>query len=130
MLQRAENLIDKVLGELKHHADPANHKPVHIAPVQGPLARAGMVALGSFGLIMIPVAAAVPLLPIWPFALVMMVAMARSSSRFRAWLSANRAFHTVMSLIRTRPERIFQLANRFMTWVLGAKDDAHNRYAA
>ncbi len=126
MFHRAQWLLDKLLAEFKHHADPQNHQPIHIEPVTNVRARVGMAVLGSFGLMMVPVAAALPVLPTWPFALVLIIAMARSSTRFRAWLCNNRAFHTLMSVVRTRPERVFRLANRAMNWLLGEQSGNAN----
>ncbi len=124
MFHRAQWLLDKLVAEFKHHADPQNHKPITIEPVTDVRAKVGMAVMGSFGLLMVPVAAALPILPTWPFALVLIIAMARSSTRFRVWLSNNRAFHTLMSVVRTRPECVFRMANRAMTWMLGDRGTA------
>ena len=112
-------MLDRLLAELRHHADPAMHTPVHIAPARN--LRERLILLGAvlLGLVMIPVAIALPLLPTWPFVIVLLAASARLSARVREWLQANRAFNTGMSLVRTRPERAFVWANQCLRVLLG-----------
>lgn len=76
---------------------------------------------GAFGVAMIPVAAAVPLLPIWPFALLALAAAARSSSRVRAWLSHNRTFCGLVYFVHSRPEKIFRFVARMLTALFGGR---------
>jgi hypothetical protein len=115
-----ERGLQRILQEIRTHADPALHQPVHIAPVTSLRGRL-ILSLGMFGgVIMIPVAAAVPMLPIWPFAILCIVCAARVSARFRHRLVASRVFNTVMCIIRTRPERIFRWADDLIRRALGA----------
>jgi hypothetical protein len=121
---RLNAYLNAVLAEIRNHADPSRHETVHITPVESLGGRLGLLALIMGGLIMIPIAAAVPMLPIWPFAIIVIVCMARLSARFRRWLTANRAFNTMMSIVRTRPERIFRWADRLMRHALGERRDS------
>jgi hypothetical protein len=121
MFQSIEGLLGRISAELRHHADPANHAPIHIEPARSLAEKALLLAMAGVGLLMIPVAAAVPMLPIWPFALLLIACLARVSSSFRARLMRNRAFNSVISLIRARPEKLFQLASRLIHWSLGAR---------
>lgn len=112
-------MLERLLAELRHHADPAQHRLVHIAPARNVRDRLMLLGAVVLGGVMIPVALAVPLLPAWPFAIVLLVACARLSERVRVWLQSNRAFNTGMSLVRTRPERMFVWANQCMCVLLG-----------
>ncbi len=119
VLARLNAYLAAIVAEIRTHADPACHEAVRIEPVESMAGRLTLVALITLGLIMVPIAAAVPMLPIWPFAILVIVCLARLSTRFRRWLVANRAFNTIMSIIRTRPERIFRWADRLMRQALG-----------
>ena len=112
-------MLNRLLAELRHHADPAMHTPVHIALARTLRERVllGLVVLVS--VVMIPVAIALPLLPTWPFVIVMLAALARLFPRVRDWLLASKIFNTGMSLVRTRPERVFVWANQCMRVLLG-----------
>jgi hypothetical protein len=112
-------MFERLFDEIKHHADPTQHKPIDIARVESRFHRIGLASIGIIGFLMIPVAAILPVLPIWPFALIMLVAFARTSSRFCAWLTNNRVFNTAFSIIRNRPERAFRIAHRWLNKLLG-----------
>ncbi len=122
-------MLNRLLAELRHHADPAMHTPVRIAPARGWREHAVLGLAVLVSVVMIPVAIALPLLPTWPFVIVTLAALARLFPRARAWLQANRAFNTGMSLVRTRPERVFGWANRCMRILLG-DDLADNAFDA
>jgi len=119
MLQRLNSFLEQLASEMHRHADVGVHRPLHIEPARSTGERVMLLAAGAFGIVMIPVAAAVPLLPIWPFALLALAAAARSSSRARAWLSHNRAFCALVHFVHSRPERIFRLAARLLAILFG-----------
>jgi hypothetical protein len=121
-------LVDRIRSELKHHSAPENHPQIHIEHVADLRGRVALAGAFAVGVLMIPVAAAVPMLPIWPFATLCIVCAARMSRRFRARLLQSRSFMTVMSIIRTRHERIFRWADALLRRALGEnKGDAYSR---
>jgi hypothetical protein len=117
------SLLDRIRNELRHHSAPENQPQIHIAPAENLKDRVALSGVFAVGIFMIPVAAAVPMLPIWPFATLCIVCAARMSRRFRARLLSSKTFLTIMSIIRTRPERMFRWADALMRRALG---EAHN----
>jgi hypothetical protein len=120
-------LLNRIRAELKHHSAPENQPQIQITPAVDLKDRMALSGVFAIGVVMIPVAAAVPMLPIWPFATLCIVCAARMSRRFRVRLLASRAFLTIMSIIRTRPERMFRWADALMRRALG---EAHHDAAA
>jgi hypothetical protein len=120
MLQRLNSFLEQLVSDVQRHADAGMHQPLHIEPARSAGERVALLAVGAFGIVMIPVAAAVPLLPIWPFALLALAAAARTSSRARAWLSRNRAFCALVNFVHSRPERIFRWAAWLLSKLFGA----------
>jgi hypothetical protein len=121
MLQRLNSFLDRLAAEAHRHADAGAHRPLHIEPARTAGERVMLFTAGAFGVAMIPVAAAVPLLPIWPFALLALAAAARSSSRVRAWLSHNRTFCGLVYFVHSRPEKIFRFVARMLTALFGGR---------
>ncbi|MFN4294135.1 MAG: DUF454 family protein [Thermoflexales bacterium] len=115
-----ERLFGELLREVRRHTDPANHRPIHIAPVTHPVKRALVVCAGFGALGLAGVGAITPVMPVWPFALVALFCFARSSTRVRNWVSRNPIIKSVMSLIWSRPERPFAWARRCIELLSGA----------
>ena len=112
-------ILDRLFAEIRRHAAEAHYAPVHIEPAHSAGERVMLLTACAFGIVMIPVAAAVPLLPIWPFALLALAAAARNSARVRIWLMHNSVFKTVVHIVRHRPERIFRFTDRLLSKLLG-----------
>lgn len=127
--RRAQSAVERLFGELmreiKHYANPANHRPIHIAPVTHPVKRTLVVCAGFGALGLAGVGAITPVMPVWPFALVALFCFARSSSRVRRWVSQNHLFKSVVSLVWSRPERPFVWARRCIEWLSGASEQHH-----
>ena len=119
MLPRLNAVLERLLAEVRHHAQAAGNEPVHIQPARTRGERAALLSVGAFGVAMIPVAAALPILPTWPFVLLALVAAARSSSTVRTWLAHDHIFTALVHIVRHRPERAFRWANRILTKMLG-----------
>ncbi|MCS6774722.1 MAG: DUF454 family protein [Anaerolineae bacterium] len=121
MRSKVERFFEKALHELRYHTNPANHQPLEIRQVTHPVHRtlllvAGVAFLGLGGL-----GAVTPVMPTWPFVLVALFCFARSSARVREWVSHNRVILSVVSLVRSRPERPFVWAWRCIQWVTGCQ---------
>jgi hypothetical protein len=112
-------LLNRIRDELKHHSATENQPEITIAPVSGLSARLTVLGVFALGVLMIPIAVALPLLPTWPFAALCIVCLARISTRFRVALMHNNIFRTIMSIIRTRPERMFRWTDTLMRRALG-----------
>ncbi|GIV85509.1 MAG: hypothetical protein KatS3mg052_2516 [Candidatus Roseilinea sp.] len=110
----------ELLREVKHHTDPANHRPIHIAPVTHPVKRALVIFAGFGALGLAGIGAITPVMPVWPFALVALFCFARSSTRVRHWVSRNPIIKSAMSFIWSRPERPFAWARRCIELLSGA----------
>lgn len=123
--QPIERLFSELMREIKHHTDPANHRPIHIAPVTHPVKRTLVVFAGFGALGLAGVGAITPVMPVWPFALVALFCFARSSGRVRNWVSNNHVIKSVMSLLWSRPERPFVWARRCIEWLSGAGEQRH-----
>lgn len=114
-----ERLFGELAREIRHHTDPANHRPLHIAPVTHPVKRTLVIFAGFGALGLAGVGAVTPIMPVWPFALVALFCFARSSSRVRKWVCENHLVKSVMSLVWSRPERPFVWARRCIEWLSG-----------
>lgn len=114
-----ERLFGGLLREVRYHTDPANHRPIHIAPVTHPVKRALVVCAGFGALGLAGVGAITPVMPVWPFALVALFCFARSSARVRNWVGRNYVIKSVMSLIWSRPEQPFAWARRCIELLSG-----------
>jgi len=117
------NLIERVfwdaMREFKHHTNPVNHQPIHIAPVQDPVKRTAIAFAGVGMLGLAGVGAVTPIMPTWPFALVALMCFARSSRRVRNWTVNNHFIKSVMSLVNSRPEKPFVWARKTLQWLMG-----------
>ena len=107
-----ERVFASVMREFKHHTDPANHQPIHIAPIEHPVKRTAMAFTGVGMLGLAGVGAITPIMPTWPFALVALMCFARSSRRVRNWTMNNHLVKSVMSLVNSRPEKPFVWARK------------------
>lgn len=114
-----EQLFGELMREIKHHANPANHRPIYIAPVTHPVKRTLVVFAGFGALGLAGIGAVTPVMPVWPFALVALFCFARSSARVRNWVSRNHIIKSVMSLLWARQERPFVWARRCIEWLSG-----------
>ena len=119
MRPRLNAVLERLLAEVRHHAHAAGNTPVYIKPARSRGERIALLATSAFGIAMIPVAAALPILPTWPFVLLALVAAARNSSRVRTWLAHNHVFTTLVHVVRHRPERIFRFTDRMLSKLLG-----------
>ncbi len=127
MLKHVQRILDYAFREIRHHANPEHQLDIRIEPVNSTRDRLTLSALLMFGIGMVPVALLLPLLPTWPFVFVAIACVARMSTRFRNWLTANRVFRTAMSVIRTRPERVFRWADQLTHVALGTRAGAGQR---
>jgi hypothetical protein len=114
-----KRLFDGVLREFKHHTNPLNHRPIHVAPVTQPLQRALVTCAGIGALGLAGIGAIMPVMPTWPFALVALFCFARSSQRVRNWMVNNHVIKSVLSLVYSRPERPFAWARRWLDVLMG-----------
>jgi hypothetical protein len=122
-----ERLFAEAVRELKHHTNPANHRPIHIEPIAHPVQRA-MVMLAGFGALSLAgVGAVTPIMPVWPFVLVALFCFARGSARVRNWMINNHVVKSAISLVWARPERPFVWARRLIEWLSGASDKSNVR---
>jgi Protein of unknown function (DUF454) len=113
-------LIDRLLGEFKTYADPANQIEVPIQPITNPGPRmAALLAAGACLLIGIPLAVILPVVPASPFAVVGLMLLARASNRFRRWLVQQQAYRIAVTVIYTRTERPFRWLRRCFSALSG-----------
>jgi hypothetical protein len=118
------NMIERVfwdvMCEFKHHTNPANHQPFHIAPVEHPVKRTAIAFAGVGLLGLAGIGVITPVMPTWPFALVALMCFARSSRRVRNWTVNNHVIKSVMSLVQSRPEKPFVWARKALQWLMGS----------
>jgi hypothetical protein len=124
---RIERLFAEAMRELKHHTDPANHRPIYVEPIAHPVQRAMVMLVGFGALGLAGVGAVTPIMPVWPFALVALFCFARGSARVRNWMVNNHVIKSVISLLWARPERPFVWARRLIEWLSGAGDKSNVR---
>jgi hypothetical protein len=116
-----ERVFGEAMREFKYHTNPAHHPPIHVAPIHHPVKRTLVVFAGLGMLGLAGVGAITPIMPTWPFALVALFCFARSSSRVRNWVTNNHVIKSVMSLVRSRPERPFAWARQCLDWLIGGQ---------
>jgi hypothetical protein len=102
-----ERVFAELLRELRHHTNPANHRPFYIAPIDHPLQRAAVFALGMLALLLAGVGALAPVMPVSPFAFVALFCFARSSARVRRWITQSHVMKSAVSFIWSRAEPPF-----------------------
>lgn len=118
-------LIERGLAEFRKYADPANQVEVVIRPITHPVQRAAAILIGSVCVVIgIPLAAALPVVPISPFAAVGLFCFARVSDRFRDWVTRQSVFRIAMTVIYTRHEWPFRL----LRWLLDRLAGGHLLY--
>jgi hypothetical protein len=121
LIKLVERFLGKqLLSELKDYANPEKQIDIALEPIENPAQR---LAVGAMGLACIcvgaPTAAVLPVLPVTPFVVVGLMCMARSSSRFRTWLSRQQPYRVAVTVIHTRNELPFRLARACFTLLAG-----------
>ncbi len=114
-----ERVFNGVLREYEHHTNPANHTPIHVQPINDPLKRTGVAFAGAGMLVLGGIGAITPIMPTWPFVLVALFCFARTSSHVRNWMVNNHVIKSMMSLVRSRPEKPFVWAQQCIQWLSG-----------
>lgn len=110
-----------ILREFKHHTNPMNHRPIHVAPVTHPVQRALVTCAGVGAIGLAGIGAIMPIMPTWPFALVALMCFARSSNRVRNWVVNNHVIKSMLSLVYSRPERPFAWARQWLAVLMGSQ---------
>ena len=117
-----ERLIKQSLVEFNQYADPANQVEVLIQPITHPVQRIIAILIGTTCVVIgIPLAAALPIVPISPFAAVGLFCFARVSVRFRDWLVRQPVFKIAMTVIYTRHEGPFRLMRAMLNRLAGGQ---------
>ena len=117
-----DRLLQAVLREVRHHADPANQVPLDIAPARDYTERLTFTGLGFVMLGVGGLGAFTPVMPTWPFVLIALFSFARSSRRVRHLMINSMVIRTIYSLAHSRDERPFVLTRRLLRWLSGAPD--------
>lgn len=125
MTQSVQNVVMRMFSglmrEFKHHTNPINHRPIHVEPLTHPMQRALITCAGVGAIVLAGVGAIMPIMPIWPFALVALFCFARSSNRVRNWVVNNHVIKSMLSLVYSRPERPFMWARQCLDVLMGSK---------
>lgn len=117
-----ERLIERMLAEFNKYADPTNQVEVLIQPITHPAQRIIAIVIGTVCVVIgIPLAAALPIVPISPFAAVGLFCFARVSTRFRDWLVKQQVFKIAMAVIYTRHEWPFRLLRLMLNRLAGGQ---------
>lgn len=104
---------------LRHHGDAENQVEIEIVPVDHPFKTLALGLFGVVGLIGVPIAMLLPVVPVTPFAMLGLVCLARISPPFRRWLLSTRFCKTTLSMIYTRSEPMFVLLRKLLQSLLG-----------
>ncbi len=119
ILNKLNRIVLRTRDFLRHHGETENQIVIDIPPVDHPLKTVALGLFGIVGLIGVPIAMLLPIVPATPFAMLGLVCLARISPRFRRWLLGTRFCKTTLSMIYTRSEPVFVLLRKLLQFLLG-----------